>query len=110
MHGSERTLVRFCGTSRKQDGKDQPCRVRDQSSTQHASRAGWNTYVGEEADPTVTAGRYRMRGVWLEGMNEHSPKITGVSVEDTSMNWGFSFRKSFRRPSARSVCDVHKFQ
>lgn len=45
-----------------------------------------------------------MRGVWLEGVNEHSPRITGVSVDDTSMNWGFSFRKSFRMASARSVC------
>jgi hypothetical protein len=50
-----------------------------------------------------------MRGVWLEGVNEHSPRITGVSVDDTSMNWGFSFRKSFRMASARSACGVHRF-
>ena len=101
MHGSGRTQVRTCGTSRRQDGKNRRCRVRDQGSTQHARRAGQNTYEDEEAGPT--AGRYRMRGIWLEGVNEHSPRITGVSVDDTSMNWGFSFRKSFRMASARSA-------
>jgi hypothetical protein len=57
----------------------------------------------DEAGPT--AGRYWMRGVRLGGVKEHSPRINGVSVDDTSMNWGFSFRKSFRRASARSACD-----
>jgi len=47
-----------------------------------------------------------MWGVRFEGVKEHSPSITGVSVDDTSMNWGFSLRKSFRRASARSACDV----
>jgi len=31
-----------------------------------------------------------------------------VSVEDTSMNCGFSLRKSFRRASARSACDMFR--
>ena len=41
-------------------------------------------------------------------MKEHSPRITGVSVEDTFMNWGFSLRKSLRSASARSVCDTFR--
>ena len=50
-----------------------------------------------------------MWGVRLGGAKEHSPSITGVSVDDTSMNCGFSLRKSFRRASARSACD-HRVQ
>jgi len=67
-----------------------------------------------EAGPTVTvtAGNtYWTRGARLEGVKEHSPRITGGSVDDTSMNWGFSFRKSFNMVSARSACDMtFKFQ
>ena len=72
---------------------------RDQSASNNVrtDRKKKKTYVGETGP---TSGSKRTRGGRLL---EHSPKIIGESVEDTSVNRGFSRRKSSRRAVARSV-------
>ena len=102
-----------CGPAVHHEGRSERAGPSSRSELdQHASGTLGNTYV-DEAGPTVTvtACTYWTRGARLEGVKEHSPRITGGSVDDTSMNWGFSFRKSFNMVSARSACGVtYKFQ
>jgi hypothetical protein len=93
-HGSGRNLVRSCGMSRWYmrvqfwiEVSLEPACIRIE------------TYIGGP-----TPRRNWMLGVKLDELDEHSPSITGSSVEDTSVNRGFSLRKSSKKTFACSVC------